>query len=170
MIPNLISLSRIIIIFPIIYFLFLGNYYLSFSFFLIGGLSDFLDGYVARRINQESLIGESLDLLADKLFVCILLIFISFHFDNFIFLLMTIFIVSRELTVGIFRQFQLSNRNNEKVKVNFFGKIKTFLQIFSIGFSILFIDSSFKYLAESFIILSALVSWLSFLNYFYAKK
>ena len=76
-----------------------------FFIFLVASFTDFLDGYLARYLNQESLIGANLDLLADKIFICSLLIFVSFHFDNFIFLVMTILIVARELSIGNIRQY-----------------------------------------------------------------
>ena len=94
MIPNLISLSRIIFIFPIILFIMLDKVNLAILFFLIASFTDFLDGYFARYLEQESILGANLDLLADKIFVSSLLIFISFHFDNLIFLIMTILILS----------------------------------------------------------------------------
>ena len=75
-IPNLITLSRIVLIFPIISFVLMGNYIVAFLIFLVGCFTDFLDGYVSRAMKQESLLGESLDLLADKLFVCSILIFL----------------------------------------------------------------------------------------------
>ena len=85
MIPNLISLSRIFLIFPIILCIMINNIQLAFLFFLIASFTDFLDGYIARYLRQESVLGANLDLLADKIFVSSLLIFISFHFDNLIY-------------------------------------------------------------------------------------
>jgi len=154
---------------PIIYLIMLGNYFLALLLFTIAGLTDFLDGYVARLMNQETLLGANLDLLADKIFVCVLLIFLSFHFDNFIFLIMTFLILTRELTVNMIRQYFLEVNYKNKAKVNFFGKFKTFFQIISIGSGIIFLDTQHKELAESLIIFAAFFSWLSLLNYIYAK-
>ena len=86
MIPNLISSLRIFCILPVIFFILQGNSYFAFAIFLIAGATDFFDGYLARRLGQESPLGANLDLLADKLFVCALFIFISFHFDNLFFI------------------------------------------------------------------------------------
>ena len=170
MIPNLISLSRIFLIFPIIFSIMINNIQLSISFFLIASFTDFLDGYFARYLDQESILGANLDLLADKVFVSSLLIFISFHFDNFIFLTMTILIIAREISIGTIRQYLLETKSENKIKVNFLGKFKTFFQIFSIGIAIIFLDTEFSLIVEVIVIIAAVLSWLSLLNYSYAKN
>ena len=169
MIANLISLSRIILIFPIIICIGNNNLYLALLFFLIASFTDFLDGYFARYLKQESILGANLDLLSDKIFVSSLLIFISFHFDNLIFLAMTTLIIARELSIGSIRQYLLETKKNN-VKVNFLGKFKTFFQIFSIGVAIIFLDTKLSFIADFTIVLSAILSWLSLLNYSYAKN
>tara|TARA_S200000501_G_scaffold239056_1_gene223980 strand:- start:877 stop:1386 length:510 start_codon:yes stop_codon:yes gene_type:complete len=169
MTANLISLSRIILIFPIIICIGNSNLYLALLFFLLASFTDFLDGYFARYLKQESVLGANLDLLADKIFVSSLLIFISFHFDNLIFLAMTTLIIARELSIGSIRQYLLETKKNN-VKVNFLGKFKTFFQIFSIAVAIIFLDTELSFIADLTIVLSAILSWLSLLNYSYAKN
>ncbi len=170
MIPNLISLSRIFLIFPIIFCILINDVPLAFLFFLMAGLTDFLDGYVARYLKQESVLGANLDLLADKIFVSSLLIFISFHFDNLIFLIMTILIIAREISIGIIRQYSLEINKENKAKVNFLGKFKTFFQIFTIGLAMIFLDSNLDQIVEVFVVITAVLSWLSLFNYSYAKS
>ena len=170
MIPNLISLSRIFLILPIIFCIMINNIYLAILFFLIASFTDFLDGYFARYLDQESILGANLDLLADKIFVSSLLIFISFHFDNLIFLIMTILIIAREISIGTIRQYLLETNNENKIKVNFLGKFKTFFQICSIGVAIIFLDTEFALIVEVVVIIAAVLSWISLLNYSYAKS
>ena len=170
MIPNLISLSRIFLIFPIILCILINDVHLALLFFLLASFTDFLDGYVARYLKQESVLGANLDLLADKIFVSSLLIFISFHFDNLIFLIMTILIIAREISIGIIRQYSLETNKENKAKVNFLGKFKTFFQIFTIGLAIIFLDSNFAQIVEVVVVITAVLSWLSLLNYSYAKS
>ncbi len=136
----------------------------------MASFTDFLDGYFARYLNQESILGANLDLLADKIFVSSLLIFISFHFDNLIFLMMTILIIAREISIGTIRQYLLETNNENKIKVNFLGKFKTFFQICSIGIAIIFLDTEFVSIVEVVVIIAAVLSWLSLLNYSYAKS
>ena len=170
MIPNLISLSRIFLIFPIILCMLINDVRLAFLFFLLASFTDFLDGYVARYLKQESVLGANLDLLADKIFVSSLLIFISFHFDNLIFLVMTILIIAREISIGIIRQHLLETNKENKAKVNFLGKFKTFFQILTIGLAIIFLDSNLAQIVEVVVVITAVLSWLSLLNYSYAKS
>ncbi len=170
MIPNLISLSRIFLILPIIFCIMINNIHLAILFFLIASFTDFLDGYFARYLDQESILGANLDLLADKIFVSSLLIFISFHFDNLIFLMMTIIIIAREISIGTIRHYLLETNNENKIKVNFLGKFKTFFQICSIGIAIIFLDTEFALIVEVVVIIAAVLSWLSLLNYSYAKS
>ncbi len=170
MIPNLISLSRIFLIFPIIFCIMINNIHLAFLLFLIASFTDFLDGSIARYLRQESVLGANLDLLADKIFVSSLLIFISFHFDNLIFLLMTILIITREISIGAIRQYLLETNKENKAKVNSLGKFKTFFQIFSIGVAMIFLDTEFSSIVEVVVIIAAALSWLSLLNYSYEKS
>ena len=170
MIPNFISLSRIFLIFPIIFCIMSNNINLAILFFLIASFTDFLDGYLARYLDQESILGANLDLLADKIFVSSLLIFISFHFDNLIFLMMTILIIAREISIGTIRQYLLETKNENKIKVNFLGKFKTFFQICSIGIAMIFLDTEFAFIVEVVVVIAAVLSWLSLLNYSYVKS
>ena len=170
MIPNLISLSRIFLIFPIILCMLINDVRLAFLFFLLASFTDFLDGYIARYLKQESVLGANLDLLADKIFVSSLLIFISFHFDSLIFLMMTILIIAREISIGIIRQYSLETNKRNKAKVNFLGKFKTFFQIFTIGLAMIFLDSNLAQIVEVVVVITAVLSWLSLLNYSYAKS
>ncbi len=148
----------------------INNIHLAFLFFLIASFTDFLDGYIARYLRQESVLGANLDLLADKIFVSSLLIFISFHFDNLIYLLMTILIIAREFSIGTIRQYLLETNKENKAKVNFLGKFKTFFQIFSIGIAMIFLDTEFSVIVEVVVIIAAILSWLSLLNYSYEKS
>ena len=148
----------------------INNIYLAFVFFLIASFTDFLDGYIARYLRQESVLGANLDLLADKIFVSSLLIFISFHFDNLIYLFMTILIIAREISIGTIRQYLLETNKENKAKVNFLGKFKTFFQIFSIGVAMIFLDTELSSIVEIVVIIAAVLSWLSLINYSYEKS
>ena len=126
MIPNLISLLRIILIIPIILALIFNAENLSLVLLFIACITDYFDGFVARLMNKETSFGANIDLLADKLLVCSMYIFIPFHYDNLFVLIMAIIIVCREISVGILRNYYISSGELDSAKVNKFGKFKTF--------------------------------------------
>jgi CDP-diacylglycerol--glycerol-3-phosphate 3-phosphatidyltransferase len=72
LIPNLLTLGRIFLVFPSLYFLHEKNIFISILFLFAVFLTDFLDGFLARRWNQISQLGSILDPVADKLVVLIL--------------------------------------------------------------------------------------------------
>lgn len=66
-IPNILTILRFLFIPIILYFIFLGNYILGFLLFTLSGITDILDGFIARRFNLISNFGKLMDPLADKL-------------------------------------------------------------------------------------------------------
>ena len=139
MIPNLLSAFRMIAFLPVI-ILFSSEYYLtSFFLFTAAAWSDFLDGYLARRYNIASNLGSLLDLLADKILVSSILIFLVFYTGNIYLLILTIIIILREISISslrlllVSRGVEISNITPDK-----YGKLKTFLQMLSISLLLLY--------------------------------
>ena len=66
-IPNILTIIRFLLIPLILFYIFTGNYILAFVFFTISGITDILDGFIARRFNFVSNFGKLMDPLADKL-------------------------------------------------------------------------------------------------------
>jgi CDP-diacylglycerol--glycerol-3-phosphate 3-phosphatidyltransferase len=169
--PNLLSVSRVILIIPII-FLFEINYFLTSCFiFIFASLTDFLDGYLARKNNLESDLGGLLDLLADKLFVSILLIWLSFKFDSYFLLICSILIISREISVSYVRLFLVTkSKEISEISSDISGKLKTSFQMTGLGFLLISSLNPFYIynLSLALIFLSTLLSWYSF--YSYLKK
>jgi len=167
--PNILSLSRIFLLAPIIIFFYKSLYLLSLIVFILAAVTDYLDGYIARKKNQNSDQGALLDLLSDKIFVSVLLIWMTFSFDSLLILLSTLFIVSREITVSYFRLYLVSKSFSiDDVKADVLGKLKTSFQM--IGLALILISPYFSilvfYTSATFLMLSAIFSWVSLLNYF----
>ena len=168
-IPNLLSSIRIFSAFPIIILFIYDFYIFSLIVFIFAALTDFFDGYFARLYQEESIFGSLLDLIADKVFVSSLLIWATFNFNNFILLILTILIVSRELSISYLRIHALQiGKTVGELNADRGGKLKTTFQMIGIGF--LFIAPlSFDLLFTISLILislSVIFSWLSFLNYY----
>ena len=130
---NLITLSRIFCAFAIYLFLFLeANYLIALLLFFIASLSDFLDGYIARKTNSESVLGEILDPIADKLLIVFVLIGLSINLKSFLIGFISAVIISREIWVAALRDINSRNNQSEKTKVTFLAKTKTAIQMFAI--------------------------------------
>ncbi len=104
--------------------------------FGIAAITDLIDGWVARRFNQQSRFGEFLDPVADKLMVAIVLVMLvqaqSGWFEDVI----AMIIIGREITISALREWMATIGERANVKVSMSGKIKTTLQMFGIAFMV----------------------------------
>jgi CDP-diacylglycerol--glycerol-3-phosphate 3-phosphatidyltransferase len=166
--PNILSVSRILLLIPIISFFVNGFFILSVLTFVIASITDYLDGYFARKKNLVSDLGAFLDLLADKIFVSIILIWMTFNFDSLIILISSILIISREISISYLRLFIISkSKNIAEVKSDLLGKYKTTFQMIALGFiliSPLTSDLVFNF-SLTLLFFSAVISWISFIKY-----
>ena len=112
---NVITLSRILCAILIYLILYLeSNYSIALFLFFIASFSDFLDGYLARKTNSESVLGEILDPIADKLLIVFVLIGLSINLDSFLLGFISAVIISREIWVAALRD--INSRNNQSDK------------------------------------------------------
>ena len=166
--PNILSISRILLLIPIIFFFELGWYLFSTFVFVIAAITDFLDGYFARKNNQISDTGALLDLLADKLFVSILLIWITYNFNHIAILISSILIISREISISYLRMYFLSLSGEIKeTKSDKIGKYKTASQMIGLGLILASpLTPNFIFnLSLIMIFFSSLISWYSLIKY-----
>jgi cardiolipin synthase len=137
-VPNLITLSRIILI-PLI----IGLYYLPEEWvseharnvaatvvFVLAAITDWLDGYLARRLNQISAFGAFLDPVADKLIVVGALVVLLFL--NRVDMLVALIIIGREIAISALREWMAKVGQAKSVAVAFIGKLKTVSQMVAI--------------------------------------
>jgi len=139
-----ISCLRVVLIVPIICFLDLGRgegpgyyNYLAFSLFVIAGLTDYLDGYIARRTNSETHLGALFDLIADKLLVSLVVVWLVYVDLKLSVAIAALIIVSRELVISTLRQYLIEKEVKRELSVSFIGKSKTTIQIIAISMLIL---------------------------------
>jgi len=129
---NLLTVIRILLAPIILLFLIFGEYLLCIFLFLLAGMSDYFDGYLARKYNAESQLGEILDPVADKILVVFILIGLSVNLNSYLMAVMSSFIISREIGVAALRDYAARNDMSHKTKVTFLAKSKTALQLFTI--------------------------------------
>jgi len=137
-IPNLVTLSRIILI-PLI----IGLYYLPYDWvsehsrnvtataiFVLAASTDWLDGYLARRLDQMSAFGAFLDPVADKLIVVGALVVLLYL--NRVDMLVALIIIGREIAISALREWMAKVGQAKSVAVAFIGKLKTLSQMVAI--------------------------------------
>ena len=130
---NVITLSRILCAILIYLILYLeSNYSIALFLFFIASFSDFLAGYLARKTNSESVLGEILDPIADKLLIVFVLIGLSINLDSFLIGFISAVIISREIWVAALRDINSRNNQSDKTRVTFLAKTKTAIQMLAI--------------------------------------
>ena len=169
---NAITSFRLLLI-PMV----VGSYYSDWVFsnavaaalFALASLSDWLDGYLARRLDIATDLGAFLDPLADKLLASAVLIMLSTQLP--VLLLPAILIVSREIAISALREWMAARGKRDVVAVAYSGKLKTTVQMLAIIVLILVTESSPDYLiwlGLGMIYLAALLGLYSAYLYFKA--
>ena len=169
--PNLLTLFRMALI-PVVvalYFIPVAGVYVT-AVFLLAGLTDWLDGYLARRLDQTSPFGAFLDPVADKLVVAVVLVLLVSDGDVLarvvsqkLFIVAVAVIIGREIAVSALREWVAQSGVQPSIAVSTLGKVKTTAQIIAIalllygqdlvGFPTLLVGESMLYVA------SALTIW-----------
>ena len=134
-IPNILTIGRIIIVPFFVIAFFLPGFYgdiIALILFIVASFTDFLDGMLARMMEQESKLGELLDPIADKIIVAAALILLVMNgtIKNYE-VIAAIIILTREILVSGLREFLAKGRI--KLPVSNLSKLKTVLQMISIG-------------------------------------
>lgn len=139
--PNKITLIRIFMI-PLMAFFYLATFIpfgkiIALILFIVASITDFLDGYIARKYNMISDLGKFLDPIADKLLTttALILVVCDGTVPQPYGAIATIIILAREFAISAFRQ--IAATKNFVMAADWWGKIKTNLQIFSFGSLIL---------------------------------
>ena len=137
-IPTILTLLRIVLIpvFVLAFYipLFGVNNYIVTSIFFIAGVTDWFDGYLARKWNQQSNFGAFLDPVADKLMVATALVVLLSAHPTIWFVIPTIIIIGREIAISALREWMANIGDTTQVAVSIIGKIKTAAQMLAIGF------------------------------------
>ena len=130
---NLLTLSRILL--ALIIFILLmspDKYLLALILFFVAGITDYFDGYLARKHNKISELGEILDPISDKVLILFVLFGLAVNLSSYLIGFIGAIIITREIWVGALRDLNARNKKSYATKVTFLAKIKTTIQLFTI--------------------------------------
>jgi CDP-diacylglycerol--glycerol-3-phosphate 3-phosphatidyltransferase/cardiolipin synthase len=174
-VPNLITMSRIILIPLVIGLYYLPSEWLSLenknlaatAVFILAAVTDWLDGYMARKLNQMSAFGAFLDPVADKLIVVGALVVLLYlgRVDA----LVALIVIGREIAISALREWMAKMGQAKSVAVAFIGKLKTVSQMVAIPL-LLYHDTLFgmldcQWLGTILINVAAVLTVISMLYY-----
>ncbi len=131
-IPNTLTLVRIALIpiFVIVFYLPIKwSHVATAVIFALAALTDWLDGYLARRLGQTSALGAFLDPVADKLMVAVVLVFLLQQNPSPWLALPAAIIIGREITISALREWMAELGVRARVAVSSLGKVKTTAQM-----------------------------------------
>ena len=165
---NFMTIARMLLAPIILVSLIFSNYLICVLLFFLAGLTDYFDGYLARKYNAESELGEILDPIADKILVVFILIGLSVDLDSQLMAVLSSFIIAREIGVAALRDYSARNNLSDRTKVTFLAKAKTSIQLFTIGLYLLALTINFNLLfviSDIFLIIATLVTLYSGYQY-----
>ena len=127
---NILTLSRIILA-ALIFILLISpdGYFFALTLFFLAGITDYFDGYLARKYNAVSQLGEILDPIADKILILFVLFGLAINLSSYLIGFIGAIIITREIWVGALRDLNARNGVTDATKVTFLAKIKTSVQL-----------------------------------------
>ena len=131
---NMLTLSRIFLA-AVIFLLLISpdGYLLALILFFLAGITDYYDGYLARKYNAVSQLGEILDPIADKILVLFVLFGLAINLSSYLIGFIGAIVITREIWVGALRDLNARNGKSDATKVTFLAKIKTSVQLLTLS-------------------------------------
>jgi cardiolipin synthase len=138
-IPNLLTLLRILIVPVFAISVMYGHMAAAFALFALAALTDLLDGYIARRLNQASSLGAFLDPMADKLLmlVAFVLLCTSRHVALHIPLWVMVLAITRDVIIGLFALQAYPNYDPSNFRPSLLGKATAVVEMTVISLTLL---------------------------------
>ncbi len=173
--PTWLTLFRVLLlpVMVIVFYLpFRGANLAAAVVFVLAGVTDWLDGYLARRLNLTSAFGAFLDPVADKLMIAVtLFLLVESHRGGWPGILMAVtasIIVGREISVSALREWMAQIGARSKVKVAFLGKLKTAMQMVALVVLLLQHDAEtlrLYHIGEALLVVAGILTIWSGLDY-----
>ena len=138
-IPNALTILRICLI-PVLvvvfYLPFKNHLLVAAAIFAGAAITDWIDGYLARKLGQVTAFGAFLDPVADKLMVVVVIILLVEAHPSIYVALPAVIIVAREISISALREWMAQLGSATTVQISFIGKSKTVAQMWALGFMI----------------------------------
>ena len=130
-IPNLLTIVRIALVYPILNNIYLGNFEISIIYFVVASVTDGLDGFIARKMNWQTELGTLLDPVADKILLSgsIFILWLNQYIPFYIFVIF----FSRDVAILLGAAIRMTVIESDTPTPNFLGKLTTTLQIIYIA-------------------------------------
>lgn len=160
-------------LFIVLYFCESGLKWMSLTVYIIAALTDYLDGWYARKYQQTSKLGAFLDPVADKIMVVSVLIVLLYSHAQWWLMLCALIIIAREIWISALREWMASLQQRDKVKVSKIGKWKTALQMIALGMLIYqqnFLGLPIWHLGVILLIMATILALYSMYDYTYAAR
>jgi len=159
-----------ILIAPVIFLLItLGDLYSwALCLFLLASISDYWDGFLARKFNLESTIGEVLDPIADKILVTFIILALSIELSSMFIGMVGGLMLVREFWVGALRDINARQGTSDSTKVSFLAKIKTSVQFITFSsylIGLVLNSSLILFLSNFLLFLSLIITFQTGLSY-----
>ncbi|CCQ12255.1 CDP-diacylglycerol--glycerol-3-phosphate 3-phosphatidyltransferase [Pseudoalteromonas luteoviolacea B = ATCC 29581] len=172
-IPNTLTTFRLFLI-PV----FVGVFYLPYTWaffaaafiFWLASVTDILDGYLARKLEQSTPFGAFLDPVADKVMVSAALVVLATHYQNIFMTSAAVIIISREIVISALREWMAEQGKRDNVAVSNMGKWKTAAQMLAIIGLIWQFDAWMIYLSYTLLAFATLLTLSSMIQYLLAAR
>jgi len=135
--PNQLTLLRMIFLPFIVINLVKHDFKWALVLFVLAGLSDGLDGLLARKLHQQTLLGQYLDPIADKLLLSTMFLVLSIEYRNVIPWKYTVIVFSRDISILLISGVLFMIAGLRDFRPSIFGKANTFAQVAAIFFALL---------------------------------
>lgn len=128
--PNLLTFLRLCLVPFIVLIILQDHYRIAFGIFVVAGITDALDGYLARKLNQVTVLGHYLDPVADKLMLSTL--FLVLHHEGLISRAVTVLVFGRDLGIMTVASILFATVGMRSFPPSIYGKLNTLVQIVAV--------------------------------------
>jgi CDP-diacylglycerol--glycerol-3-phosphate 3-phosphatidyltransferase len=172
-IPNTLTTFRLLLIpvFAVVFYLpYSWAFFAAAFIFWLASVTDILDGYLARKLEQSTPFGAFLDPVADKVMVSVALVILATHYQNIFITLASLIIISREIVISALREWMAEQGKRGNVAVSNMGKFKTAAQMLAIIGLIWQYAPWMTLLSYALLAIATLLTVTSMLAYLHAAK